>query len=174
MSSNNSQPKASTPAGISVGGWRIVQASATLTFTIPAGTVIPANGYLVVGRNATKAAFEAFWKTTLGTNVVYLSGGDLFPQVNGSESFTLYDASGTRLDGKTVSMAAVGAQSFQRKDPCLAAGKTTSWTIGSDSNGTPGRGAGAGCAAGVKINEFSDASGAGNYIFEFVELHSDN
>jgi len=164
----------SNVAGISVGGWRIVQASATLTFTIPAGTVIPANGYLVVGRNATKASFEAFWKTTLGTNVVYLSGGDLFPQVNGSESFTLYNASGTRLDGKTVSMAAAGAQSFQRKDPCLAAGKTTSWTIGSDSNGTPGRGAGAGCAAGVKINEFSDASGAGNYIFEFVELHSDN
>jgi endonuclease I len=164
----------SNVTGTSVGGWKIVQASSTLTYTIPAGTVIPANGYLVVGRNATKAAFETFWKTTLGTNVVYLSGGDLFPQINGSESFTLYNASGAKVDGKTVSMPSTAAKSYQRKDPCLAAGKTTSWTIGSDSNGTPGRGAGTGCAAGVRINEFSDASGAGNYIFEFVELHSDN
>jgi hypothetical protein len=26
----------------------------------------------------------------------------------------------------------------------------------------------------VKINEFSDASGTGNYVYEFVELHADN
>ncbi len=160
--------------GTSVGGWRIVQANSTLTYTIPAGTVLPANGYLVVGRNATKAAFETYWKTTLGTNVVYLSGGDLFPQINGSESFTLYNASGTKVDGKTVAMSAAAGQSLRRKDPCLAAGKTTSWTIGADANGTPGSGAGAGCAAGVKINEFSDASGTGNYVYEFVELHADN
>ncbi len=160
--------------GTNVGGWRIVQANSTLTYTIPAGTVLPANGYLVVGRNATKAAFETYWKTTLGTNVVYLSGGDLFPQINGSESFTLYNASGAKVDGKTVGMSAAAGQSLRRKDPCLAAGKTTSWTIGADANGTPGSGAGAGCAAGVKINEFSDASGTGNYVYEFVELHADN
>lgn len=164
----------SNVTGTSVGGWRIVQANSTLTYTIPAGTVIPASGYLVVGRNATKAAFETYWKTTLGTNVVYLSGGDLFPQINGSESFTLYSASGSKVDGKTVSMASTAARSYQRKDPCLAAGKTASWTIGSDANGTPGRGAGAGCGAGVKINEFSDASGTGSYVYEFVELHSDD
>ena len=164
----------SNATGTSVGGWRIVQASSTLTYTIPAGTVIPANGYLVVGRNAAKAAFETYWRTTLGTNVVYLSGGDVFPQINGSESFTLYNASGTKVDGKTVSMASTAAKSYQRKDPCLAAGKSTSWTVVADASGTPGRGAGAGCAAGVRINEFSDASGTGNYVYEFVELHADN
>ena len=164
----------SNASGTSVGGWRIVQTNSTLTYTIPAGTVIPANGYLVVGRNATKAAFETYWKTTLGTNVVFLSGGDVFPQINGSESFTLYNASGTKVDGKTVSMASTGARSLQRKDPCLAAGNTASWTVVADASGTPGRGAGAGCAAGVRINEFSDASGTGNYIYEFVELHADD
>jgi endonuclease I len=164
----------SNVSGTSVAGWRIVQANSSLTFTVPAGTVIPANGYLVIGRNATKSAFETYWKTTLGTNVVYLSGGNLFPQINGSENFTLYNASGTKIDGKTVSMASGAAQSLQRKDPCSNAGKTASWTIGAASNATPGRGAGAGCASGVKINEISDASGTGNYVYEFVELHADN
>ena len=161
-------------SGTSVAGWRIVQANSSLTYTIPAGTVIPANGYLVVGRDATKAAFEAFWGVSLGANVVYLAGGGLFPQINGSESFTLYNASGGKVDGKTVSMASTAGKSLRRKDPCNAAGKSASWTIAADSYATPGSGAGAGCAGGVKINEFSDASGTGNYVYEFVELHADN
>ena len=161
-------------SGTSVAGWRVVQASSSLTYTIPAGTVIPANGYLVIGRNATKAAFEAFWGVGLGADVAYLSGGDLFPQINGSENFTLYDASGAKVDGRTVSMASTAGKSLQRKDPCNAAGKAASWTVGADTSGTPGGGAGIGCAGGVKINEFSDATGTGNYVYEFVELHADN
>mgnify|MGYP001202659464 CR=1 FL=1 len=160
--------------GTSVGGWKIVQASSTITYTIPAGTVIPAGGYLVVGRNATKAAFEAFWGVTLGSNVVYLSGGDAFPQINGSESYTLNNAAGTKVDGKTISTGTAAGQSLQRKDPCNAVGKTASWTIGATTAATPGRGAGAGCAGGVKINEFSDAGGTNSYVYEFVELHNDN
>jgi len=39
--------------------------------------------------------------------------------------------------------------------------------------GYPRAGAGTGCAKGVVINEFSDAEGTGNFIFEFVELHYD-
>jgi len=161
-------------SGTSVAGWKIVQASSSLTFTIPSGTVIPANGYLVVGRNATKASFEAFWGVSLGSNVVYLAGGGLFPQINGSESFTLYNATGGKVDGKTVSMASTAGRSLQRKDPCSAAGKSASWTVAADAYATPGSGAGAGCASGVKINEFSDASGSGSYVYEFVELHVDN
>jgi hypothetical protein len=164
----------SNGTGTNVGGWKIVQANSTISYTIPSGTVIPANGYLVIGRNSTKTAFQTFWNTTLGTDVVYLSGGDLFPQVNGSENFTLYNAAGTKVDGATVSMASAGAQSLQRKDPCNSVGTSTSWTIGATTNGTPGRGAGAGCAGGVKINEFSDTAGTGNYVYEFVELHADN
>ncbi len=164
----------SNGTGTNVGGWRVVQANSAITYTIPAGTVIPANGYLVIGRNATKTAFQTFWKVTLATNVVYLSGGDSFPQINGSENYTLYNASGTKVDGATVSMSSSAAQSLQRKDPCNSAGTSTSWTIGASTAGTPGRGAGTGCAGGVKINEFSDATGTGNHIYEFVELHADN
>jgi hypothetical protein len=52
-------------------------------------------------------------------------------------------------------------------------GSSTSWNIGATTLATPGSGAGAGCAGGVKINEFSDAAGTGNYVYEFVEVHND-
>src|SRR6202022_2856261 len=52
-------------AGTDISGWTITQANATIVYTIPAGTVIPANGYVVIGRDATKAAFQTFWGVTL-------------------------------------------------------------------------------------------------------------
>lgn len=66
-----------------------------------------------------------------------------------------------------------GGSSVQRRDPCLSASATASWTVVASSSGTPGTGAGAGCAKGVVINEFSDALGTGNFIYEFIELHND-
>ncbi len=159
--------------GTDVSNWRLVQANSTLTYVLPAGTVIPANGYLVVGRNASRAAFEAFWGVGLASNVVYLNAADALPQVNGSENFTLYNAAGTKVDGKTYSMSSAAGQSLRRKDPCNAAGTSGSWTIGASSTANPGSGAGAGCGKGPVINEFSDATGTGNYVYEFVELHND-
>ena len=64
-------------------------------------------------------------------------------------------------------------QSLRRIDPCNTVGAGASWNIGATSLATPGSGAGAGCAGGVKINEFSDATGTGNFVYEFVELHND-
>jgi hypothetical protein len=159
--------------GTDVSGWRLTQASSTLTYTLPAGTVIPANGYLIVARNATRAAFQTFWGVTLGSNVAFVSAADALPQINGSERYTLYNAAGTKVDGATYAMTAAGGQSLRRKDPCNSAATSNSWTIGASSTATPGSGAGAGCAKGPVINEFSDALGTGNYVYEFVELHND-
>jgi hypothetical protein len=127
----------------------------------------------VIGRNATKSAFEAFWGVTLAANVVYINSNDGMPVINGDERYTLYNASGSRIDGRTAAMSSSAGQSYRRKDPCLAAGQLSSWTVGADSNANPGSGAATGCAKGVVINEFSDASGTGNYIYEFIELHND-
>lgn len=162
---------AGTPADVS--GWRISQANATLNYTIPSGTVIPANGYLVIGRNVTKSAFQSFWGVTLGSNVVYLNSADTMPQINGSETYSLYNAAGTKVEGPTYGMSSSAGQCLRRKDPCNAVGSSGSWNIGATTLATPGSGAGAGCAGGVKINEFSDAAGTGNYVYEFVELHND-
>jgi beta-lactamase superfamily II metal-dependent hydrolase len=159
--------------GGDVSNWRVVQATSSYTFTLPAGTTIPANGYVVIARNATKAAFETFWKVTLPVNAIYINAAGAFPVVNGSENYTLYNAAGAIVDGATISMASSAGQSIQRKDPCLAAGVASSWNVVASSAGTPGSGAAAGCGKGVVINEFSDALGTGNYIYEFVELHND-
>jgi hypothetical protein len=167
---NNTPP----PAGTDISGWRIVQANSAITYTIPAGTVIPANGYVVIGRSATKAQFQTFWNVTLASNVVYINSGDTALAINGSERYTLNNASGTKIEGPTISQASGAGQSIRRRDPCLAPGTTSSWTVGaSNTTATPGTGAAAGCAKGVVVNEFSDATGTGNFIYEFIELHND-
>jgi len=162
-----------TATGTDISGWTLTQANATITYTIPAGTTIPANGYVVIGRQATQAAFQTFWGVTLGSNVVYINANGVFPQINGSENYTLKNTAGTVIDGPTISMASGANQDLQRKDPCLAAGTASNWNVLATTSANPGSGAGAGCAKGVVINEFSDAAGSGNFIYEFLELHND-
>jgi hypothetical protein len=157
---------------INVANWRLSQLNATFDYILPTGTTIPDNGYLVIGRDATKAAFEAFWGP-LPASAVYLNSAGAMPVINGSETYDLYNASNTKVDGRTIAMGSSGGSSVKRNDPCQAANLSGSWTVTASSTGTPGSGAGAGCSKGVVINEFSDAIGTGNFIYEFVELHYD-
>ena len=163
------------PTTLDISGWRLVQANSARTYTIPSGTRIPSGGYVVIGRNATKAAFEGFWRggTALPSNVVYVNSGDTAIVINGSENYALRNAAGTLIDGTTISQSSAAGQSIQRRDPCLAANLASSWNVLASTSGGPGAGAGAGCARGVVINEFADASGSGNFAYEFVELHYD-
>lgn len=159
--------------GVSVANYKITQSNSALTYFLPAGTIIPSHGYVVIARNATKAEFEAFWGQTLGPDVTYVNSGDAMPQINGSESYTLYTATGAKRDGATVSMASAGGQSLQRTNGCGAPNKAGSWNRVASSAGTPGSGAPAPCDEGIYISEFSDALGTGNYVYEFIELHND-
>ncbi len=161
--------------GLDLSGWHLVQRNSAITYTFPAGTKILKNGYLIVGRDATKAAFETFWRagTPLPSNVIYLNTAGAIPQINGSEDYLLTNVTNTTVDGRTIAMASAAGTSVRRKDPCQAANLAASWTVGTASTATPGTGAGAGCAKGVVINEFSDATGTGNFVYEFVELHYD-
>jgi hypothetical protein len=160
---------------LDVSGWKLLQANSSATFTIPTGTKIPADGYLIVARDATKSGFETFWRggTPLPANVVFVNSAGVLPLINGSETYTLQNASGTTIDGPTIAMPSAAGSTLQRKDPCLAAGTASSWTTSAAGSATPGSGAGAGCGKGVVINEFADALGTGNFVFEYVELHYD-
>ena len=177
-SSDATVTTAAVPTTLDVGGWKLVQTSPDMTYELPPGTAVPAGGYVVIGRSAEKAAFELHWGVTLGPNVVYVnannSGGP--PVINGSETFTLKNGSGTIVDGPTIAMPSGAGQSIRRNDPCLAAGLEESWTRGDATpiSANPGSGAGTGCGTGLVINEFSDASGSGNSVYEFVELHWDS
>lgn len=158
---------------IDLTGYQLVQANATLTYTIPSGTLIPSHGYTIIARNATKAQFETFWGVTLASNVTYVNTADGMPQINGSETYTLKNASGTTIDGPTVAMDTSAGKSLQRAN-CGSVGNAGTWTKVASTSGNPGTGGLNGCAKGIFINEFSDALGTGNYIYEFVELYNDN
>ncbi len=160
-----------TPFNVS--GYRIVQANAALTYIIPSNTIIPSRGYLVIGRNATKAQFQTFWGVTLGANVIYLNAADTMPQINGSETYDLRNASNTRVDGLTVAMASAGGESLRRTNGCGNPNTSSNWTRAASSTANPGSGAPAPCNKGAFISEFSDALGTGNYIYEFVEIAND-
>jgi len=157
---------------VNIGNWTLTQANATLTYTIPAGTTIPSKGYVIIARNATKTAFQTYWGVTLGANVVYINSADTMPQINGSETYTLKNASGVTIEGTTVAMDTSGGSDFQRAT-CGAIGTLSSWTKLASASGSPGTGGLNGCNKGPFINEFSDALGTGNYVYEFIELFND-
>jgi hypothetical protein len=158
---------------INIGNYKVVQANAALTYNIPSGTTIPSKGYVIIGRNATKTQFQTFWGVTLAANVVYINSVDTMPQLNGSETYTLRNASSVTLDGPSVAMASAGGESLKRINGCGAANSSLSWSRVASSTANPGSGAPAACNKGVYISEFSDALGTGNYIYEFVELYND-
>ena len=160
-------------AGTDIGGYKLSQANASLSYVLPAATSIPAKGYVIIGRNASKAAFETFWGITLGSNVTYVNSGDTMPQINGDEHYTLYNAAGTKLDGRTVAMGSSAGEALQRTNGCGSSSKASSWARVASSSANPGSGAPADCGKGLYINEFADALGSGNFIYEFVELHTD-
>lgn len=158
---------------INISGYKIVQANSALTYTIPAATTIASKGYVIIGRNATKAAFQTFWGVTLAANIIYFNAADTMPQINGSETYTLQNASSTTLDGPSVAMASAGGESLKRLNGCGAANLAASWSRVASSTGNPGTGAPAACNKGVYISEFSDALGTGNFVYEFVEIYND-
>jgi hypothetical protein len=167
----------SGPAALDVSGWTIKQLTATLSYVLPAGTIIPSSGYLVVGRNASRAEFASYFPS-LPPAAVYLnsnvngscSSAGCFPQINGDESFELYNPSNTKVDGTTVSLG-ITHRAYQRNNPGDPPGLAGSWAVVAESLANPGQGAGAASASGVRINEMSDAA---DFTKEFVELYYDS
>jgi hypothetical protein len=167
---------ATGPASIDVSGWTIKQFTSSQSYVIPQGTAIPSAGYLVVGRNATRAEFESYFPS-MPPGTVYLnsnatgscSSAGCFPQINGDETFEIYDASNTKKDGPTVAMITTH-RAYQRVNPGDPAGVSGSWNVVAEALAHPGQGAGSGSASGVRINEMADAA---DYTKEFVELYYD-
>jgi hypothetical protein len=158
-----------TPSGIDLSGWTIVQTESDRTFEIPGGTFVPEGGTLVVGRDADQASFEAYWGVTFDGDVVYLSGDDQFPTINGDETYTLRDDGGAIVDGP--SPALVLGESMARIDP--EDDGATGWASATADVGTPEPGDSVdppGGFVGAFVSEASDANGIGNFIYEFVEL----
>ncbi len=155
---------------LDISGYDLLQFDSSQTYTLPAGTVIEPGGYVIIARNQDKAAFESQWGVTLAANVVFLNSGGSIPQLNGSETFLLRDASDVTVDGQTA-LAISGQVTVQRTDATADATSASSWTsTAAPANSTPGSGGVGNGTGGLVINEYSEH---GTYTYEFVELYYD-
>ena len=153
------------PATHDLSGWKLATNNAAFTFTFPAGTEIPANGYLVVGRRNDRAAFEAEWGP-LPEGAVYLDSGDKILINNTARPYRLLDVNGAVVDGPTADVRS--GKSRRRANGCNDA--TSAWGERNATEGDPGRGAPAACGAGVILTELTDGRAFNN---EFVEVYFD-
>jgi len=150
---------------VDLSGWTVVQTGSDRTFTLPAGTVLPAGAVLVVGRDASRGAFEQHWGA-LDEDVVYVDSEDSFPAINGDETFSVRDPSDAVIDGPTPALES--GQAMARTD----VSGTGSWTSGGEGDAAPGVGHAFSGTSGVFITEVSDASGSGSFVYEFIELQA--
>ncbi len=156
---------------IDLSGYVLLQTDSDRELELPPGTVVPVGGYVVVGRDATADAFADFWGIVWADDVVYVSSQDALPIINGDETFTLLDPGGALVDGPSVAL--VAGTALTRLDAEAAASDANAWQIAQRANraATPGSGADVGGSSGVPyIAEIADATGNGNFPFEFVEI----
>ncbi len=159
-----------TGEALDLGGFRLEQTGGDAVLVFPAGTLLAPGALLVVGRDASREAFETFWGA-LGPGVVYLDGRELagdpgFPIVNGDERYRLLDAGGQPVDpaGTRVPPAGVARGRNYQRDSTAA----DAFAEGDELAATPGRFDGARAGTGrLVITEVSDAR---QFEFEFVEL----
>jgi len=157
---------------VDLSGFTLEQSTGFIDFTLPAGTTVPHGGFVIVARNASKSAFQNFYGKTLPANVTYVNSAittPRFPNINGSETFTLFDPNFVQVDGPTVAEPSAGGRTFARTNCGSAAGAATSWTSKSNaaSNATPGAGLLSTGLNQVCISEFADATSS---QFEYVEI----
>ena len=171
LSGTPNDPPGGGGASIDASGYIVQQTNSTQQITLPAGTVVDANKCIVIGRDATKAAFESVWGA-LPAGTIYINAGavpTVFPAINGGEQFRLLDGSLTPLDPTSGYHPASGITTALSYTRTATNGAT--FTSAALATGTPG--SYSGTKAGTNklvITEFSDATAFAN---EFVELYND-
>ncbi|MBK8238521.1 MAG: hypothetical protein IPK74_23580 [Deltaproteobacteria bacterium] len=155
---------------VDLSGWVVVQTASDREFVIPDGTVVSSGGTLVIGRNASPGAFQNFWAVNWGSDVTYLDGIDQFPSINGAETYALRMPDTTLVDGPTPALDLSTGSARNDADGNGAA----AWdvTLFPNDDATPGSSTASGGTPGVPfISEVADPTGAGNFVYEFVEIH---
>ncbi len=154
---------AQTP--LDIGGWTLHQENSTQSYTFPAGTTVQPGGYVIICRDQDQSAFESYYGTTLPAGTAYLRSSNSAPMINGDETYSVRNGSGTLIDGPTPAVTAT-RESYHRGDP-----ETLGWTLQND---TPSPAAGVeapdGVFSGLVISEVTDPD---TYTYEYVELYYD-
>jgi len=153
-------------ADVDLTGWQLKQYNSSQTYTF-GSVVIPSGGYVIVCRGAKKAAFETYYGITLPSNVVFIDSAYSVPQINGAETYSLYNGSGVQMDTTFIALTAGGSyyrDSTNTNSFTRIVFSTTTVTPGSVSGTVIDKG------MGVVVTEVVDAA---SYLYEYVELYND-
>lgn len=155
---------------VDLSNWVLHQFNSTQNYTIPDGTVLEPNEMLVIGRDSEQAAFETEWGVTLGTNVTYLNSGNRVPQINGSETYSLENSTGTTIDSESNTGSDISGNLLYRPDTSV-----NSWSIDSSGTVLPGTLTNITLTqSGVRIVICADCAGTGKYVYEFIQIVNDS
>jgi hypothetical protein len=157
---------------LNISNFVLYQTSSEISYTLPEVCIVEPGGYVIIARDSDKTNFEDFWNVTLSDNVVFIDSDNVFPSINGDETFELHDNNGEVVDGPS-GLTMESYHTIQRIQTTLDPTLPDSWTIYPDINADPGQGANGDGTAALIINEYSDASGTGNWRYEFIELFYD-
>ncbi|HCP16129.1 TPA: hypothetical protein DIT23_01055, partial [candidate division WOR-3 bacterium] len=130
-------------------------------------TLVPGGYYVILCRGAKKADFETYYGLTLPSNVIFIDSTYNMPNLNGSETFSLYDNLNNEIDTTFMSLStgrvyyrdSTNANTFSS-----TTFSTTEATPGSEGSTIINKG------RGMVITEVVDAS---NYLYEYIELYND-
>lgn len=137
-------------------------------YTFASNTVSPGQ-YVVIGRNASRSAFESYYGVTLGDNVLYLNSSNTFPILNATYTYRLRNDAGETVDGPSGKGSVTGF-TVQRDRADSDGTASTSWVVRALSQASPGSGVAGSYSAGLVLTELADAT---NFIYEFIELYYD-
>jgi mono/diheme cytochrome c family protein len=154
---------------VDLSGFFLEQTGVVTDAFFPPGTLVSQGGTVVIARNASRAQFEAFYGKTLGANVVFLTGNNTFPIIDGTETFALFDLQGVFIDGRSLAQPAAAGRTLRRTNCNDAAPLATSWTslVTSTAVATPGVAPLSTGQNRICVSEVADAT---NTNFEFIEI----
>ena len=170
VSSSSQASSGSSGGTVDLGGWVVRDQESNHFSVIPGGTRVPRGGLLLMARDATRDQFQAEWNVVLGGDVVFLNsqaGNTGVPVVNGDETWVLADDDGVVVDGPTIRGESGNCYVRLRAED---AGRESAWDVLIDSDASPGRTQLSAQDRGVFISTWSDASGTGRYIYEYIEI----
>jgi len=128
-----------TASPVSIAGWSIADA---FGITFPAGTTIPANGYLVVAKDTAQLQATTGYAGALQWTTATGAAGQLS---DGGEVITLRNAALTTIDTVNYDDVAPwptspdgGGKSLELLNPALDNALAASWGASTPNHGTPG------------------------------------
>lgn len=158
---------------IDLSGWSVVNYEhdpPIQSLVFPAGTVLEPGQHLLLVRGVDRIVFEEELAVSLG-NAIFIrtdARSNGIPIVNGGESWAVVDDTGTIVDGPTI----VGGEGYSyRRRNTGDASDMSNWVVGGEVDDIPGSTLLPSSGVGVRIAQWSDESGTGRYVYEYVELY---